>query len=102
MYEFDFVTRDHSAFASFSLNSSRRESHPTITRVSSNLAVLEISLDGDKGTIILSFSVSYFDSQGRRLRHQGARRESPHKWIIEKQNGKWVLVEDIEFKMWAE
>jgi len=66
-----------------------------------DLTVHEISLDDDVGEMLLSYHVFYLDRRGVMLSGMSVSPETPDKWIIERQDGKWVVTEILHFKQWA-
>jgi len=100
IYEIDMESENLSLLAAYSLSSHQREIFPSLNAIEAELTVLEISLNGKYGEIIVSYFINLLDSAGELLssRHVGS--EAPTRWMIEQKEGKWTIVDIVDFKMW--
>ena len=93
---------DHMPIGAYSFNSRRRERYPDTYTIESGLTVLEISVDGDSGEIVVFYFISYLDSDGNPVMGESVAPYAPTIWRIEREEGEWVIVEILDFKMWRD
>ena len=101
IYEWDSEAGPHGLLAQFSFTARRRANHPTTHRIESRLTVLDINLEGDSGEMLVSYSISSYDSSGNLLSSRSASPITPDKWRIERIDGHWVIVSTFWYKEWA-
>jgi len=100
VYERDPEAEFRSPLTGYSFHSYHRERSPAVYKIEYNVTVLEINLDRDKGELVVFYFLSYLDSDGNPLRGVAVDPDRPTRWIIERQEGKWVVVEIQEYKHW--
>ena len=100
VYELGGESVNTSPLAVYSFNAMRREMFPTTERIEHGLTVLEISIDGDKGEVVLSYFIRYVDSTGRVVHGRADGPLSPSRWTIERHGGRWAITEIHEFAQW--
>ena len=79
-----------SPLIAYSIN---RDTFPTTHTIEFSLSVLKIDLDENRGEIIVSYSLMYYDSEGKILSARSIDPDRPTKWTIERQENAWVIVE---------
>ena len=103
VYEVDLETGYRPPLMWYSINPDIiRRTYPTMYTIESDLTVLEINLDDHNGTgeIVITYFIRYLDSSDQLLRSVSVRPESPDRWILERQDGEWIIVEVLEYKDW--
>ena len=101
VYEWEMETGILSPLAWYSFNSRSREIYPTMYTIESELVVLEININDDSGEMKVFYSICYLDSSGKLIYGNHVDSSTPTKWILERQNGVWVIVKTLWYKEWV-
>ena len=100
VYEWDCETGNPSPLTRYSFTSSRRQSFPDTHTIEFGLNVWEINLEDSRGEMIITYFIRYVDSTGRLLSGHSVARITPTRWILERQEEKWVIVKILDYKVW--
>jgi len=101
VYEIDTETGAYNPLARISFTSGRKESFPTAHSIESGLTVVEIDLNYERGEIIVAYFRRLLDSSGNLLSGEHVGVEAPSKLTVERQGGRWVVVEILHYKEWV-
>lgn len=85
--------RGSNPLSRYSYNSDSQRNFPTQHTIETDLEVLSINLDGDRGEITASYFIRYLDSSGKKLMFSSSGKDLPVRWMIEKQGEEWIVVE---------
>ena len=85
--------RGTDALAEYSHISTRDRLGQDLYAIKSDLRIVDLRLDEDKGQAIVTYHILYLNSEGEILMGISADSITPDRWILEKQDGDWVIVE---------
>lgn len=79
--------------SAYSNNSARDRLGLELYKTESNLQIIDLRLDDNNGQVVVTYNISYFNSEGEILMSMSADPIMPDRWVLEKLNGEWNIVE---------
>jgi len=95
------IIYEEGALVAYSNNNTRARLGSDLYRIESNLNIIDLRLEEDSGQAIVTYDILYLDSEGKILAGMSSDLIMPDKWILEKIEGEWVIIEIVtvwEFK----